>query len=413
MHSRVAVTGYGAITPLGLNVEETWKNLVAGICGIGQISLFDTSDFDIKIAAEVKNFNPADFMDPATARYSDRYSHFALAASLQAIEMAGLKVDDSNRYDIGIVIGSGVGGIGSLSQQLNLLTARGPKRVSPFMVPMMIADSAPAQVSIKTGIMGPNFSIASSCATGADAIGLAYRLIRNGELGTIIAGGSDAAITPIGIAGFAQAGALSKNPDPLKACRPFDQNRDGFIAAEGSAILVLESFDLAQKRGARILAEIAGYGATSDAFHITKPMESGESAARAIHLALKNAGVGKVDYINAHGTSTHFNDLSETRAIKSVFGDASYKIPVSSSKSMLGHMLGAAGAIETLICCKVVQEGIIPPTINLMDPDPECDLDYVPNRARDAMVHVAMSNSFGFGGHNSAVIVRRYMGNGG
>ncbi|MBN1690252.1 MAG: beta-ketoacyl-ACP synthase II [Dehalococcoidia bacterium] len=408
MPSCVVVTGYGAVTPLGLNAADTWKNLVSGVCGIGLISLFDTTDFEIKTAAEVKDFNPVDFMDPATARYSDRYSQFALAASLQAIEMAGLKVDDSNRYDIGIVIGSGVGGIGSLSQQINVLSARGPKRVSPFMVPMMIADSAPAHVSIKTGIMGPNFSIASSCATGADAIGLAYRLIRNGEISTMIAGGADAAVTPIGIAGFTQAGALSKNPDPLKACRPFDKDRDGFITAEGGAVLVLESLEHARKRGARILAEIAGYGATSDAYHITKPLETGEGAAKAMELALKSAALSTVDYINAHGTSTHFNDLSETAAIKKLLGEAAYKIPVSSTKSMHGHMLGAAGAIETMICCKVIQEGTIPPTINLVHPDPGCDLDYVPNMARNADVQTAMSNSFGFGGHNSAVIVRRY-----
>ncbi|MBN1689548.1 MAG: beta-ketoacyl-ACP synthase II [Dehalococcoidia bacterium] len=408
MPNRVGVTGYGAITPLGLNAADTWKNLVAGVCGVGLISLFDTTDFDIKTAAEVKDFNPVDFMDPATARYSDRYSQFALAASLQAIQMARLKVDDSNRYDIGIVIGSGVGGIGSLSQQLNVLSARGPKRVSPFMVPMMIPDSAPAQVSIKTGIMGPNFSIASSCATGADAIGLAYRLIRNGEIGTMIAGGADAAVTPIGIAGFTQAGALSRNPDPLKASRPFDKYRDGFITAEGAAILVLENMEQAQARGARILAEIAGYGATSDAYHITKPLETGEGAAKAMELALKSASISTVDYINAHGTSTHFNDLSETMAIKKLLGEAAYKIPISSTKSMHGHMLGAAGAVEAMICCHVVQEGIIPPTINLDNPDPGCDLDYVPNTARSANVHTVMSNSFGFGGHNSAIIICKY-----
>jgi 3-oxoacyl-(acyl-carrier-protein) synthase len=286
MPSRVVITGYGAVTPLGCSVDATWKNLVSGVCGIGYITLFDTANFDIKIAAEVKDFNPADFMDPVTARYSDRYTQLALAAALQAIDKAGLKVTDSNKYDIGILVGSGIGGIGTLSQQVNVLSSKGPKRVSPFMVPMMIADSAPAQISIKTGIMGPNFSIASSCATGADAIGLAFRLIRHGEIGTMIAGGADAAVTPIGLAGFTQAGALSKNPDPQKACRPFDKNRDGFITGEGAAILVLENLDHAMARGANILAEIIGYGSTSDAYHITKPLETGDGAAKAMELQL-------------------------------------------------------------------------------------------------------------------------------
>ncbi|MCX6006846.1 MAG: beta-ketoacyl-ACP synthase II [Chloroflexi bacterium] len=410
MPSRVVITGYGAVTPLGCSVDATWKNLVSGVCGIGYITLFDTADFAIKIAAEVKDFNPADFMDPVTARYSDRYTQLALAAALQAIEKAGLKITDSNKYDIGILVGSGVGGISTLSQQVNILSSKGPKRVSPFMVPMMIADSAPAQISIKTGIMGPNFSVASSCSTGADAIGLAFRLIRHGEIGAMIAGGADAAVTPIGIAGFTQAGALSKNPDPQKACRPFDKNRDGFITGEGAAILVLENLDHALARGANILAEIAGYGSTSDAYHITKPLETGDGAAKAMELALACAGINSIDYINAHGTSTPFNDLSETKAIKKAFGDAAHKIPVSSTKSMHGHMLGAAGAIETLICCKAIQEGIMPPTINLDTPDPECDLDYIPNKARNGDICTAMSNSFGFGGHNSAVIVRRYPG---
>ncbi|MGA2159474.1 MAG: beta-ketoacyl-ACP synthase II [Dehalococcoidia bacterium] len=408
MPERVAVTGYGAITPLGLSVEETWKNLVEGVCGIGYLSLFDTADFDIKIAAEVKGFNPVDFMDPVTARYSDRFTQFALAAAFQAIDQASLKVDDSNAYDIGILVGSGVGGLSTLSQQLNTLFARGPKRVSPFLVPMMISDSAPAQISIKTGIKGPNFSLASSCATGADALGMAYKLVKHGEIGAMIVGGADAAITPIGIAGFTQAGALSKNPDPSKACRPFDKNRDGFIVGEGAAMFVLENLERAKARGAHILAEITGYGATSDAYHVTKPLESGEGAAKAMQAALKCAGLDTVDYINAHGTSTPFNDLSETKAIKQVLGDKAYRVPVSSTKSMHAHMLGSAGAVEAMISCKAVQEGVIPPTINLNEPDPECDLDYVPNRARNADLRSAMSNSFGFGGHNSVIIISRY-----
>ena len=361
MPHRVAVTGYGAISPLGLNVEDSWKELVAGTCGISYISQFDTSDFDVKIAAEVRGFNPAEHMDPVTARYSDRFTQFALAAAFQAVQKAGLKVTDDNKYDIGVIIGSGIGGIGSLSAQYRILYEKGPKRISPFLIPMLIADGAPGQISIKLGIMGPNFSMALSCATGADSLGMACNLIRHGEISTMIAGGADASITPIGIAGFTQAGALSKNPDPLKACRPFDKDRDGFITGEGAAVLVLENMESAQARGATILAEITGYGATSDAYHITKPLESGEGAARAISTAYKAAGSPEIGYINAHGTSTHFNDLSETRAIKKVFGDKAGRIPVSSTKSMHGHMLGATGAMEALICCKVVQEGIIPP----------------------------------------------------
>jgi 3-oxoacyl-[acyl-carrier-protein] synthase II len=410
MPHRVAVTGYGAVTPLGLNVEDSWNNLVAGTCGIGLITLFDTSDFDVKIAAEVRGFDPAAHIDPVTARYSDRFTQFALAAAFQAVAKAGLKVTEDNKYDIGIVIGSGIGGISSLSAQYRVLYEKGPKRISPFLIPMLIADGAPGQISIKLGIMGPNFSLASSCATGADALGMAFNLIRHGEISAMIAGGSDASITPIGIAGFTQAGALSKNPDPLKACRPFDKDRDGFITGEGAAVLVLENMNLALARGAQILAEITGYGATSDAYHITKPLESGEGAARAIETAFKSAGKPDLGYINAHGTSTHFNDLSETFAIKKVFGDRAVRIPISSTKSMHGHMLGATGAFEALVCCKIVQEGIIPPTINLCNPDPECDLDYVPNVARKADVRHAMTNSFGFGGHNSSLVISRYEG---
>ncbi|MDD5311407.1 MAG: beta-ketoacyl-ACP synthase II [Dehalococcoidia bacterium] len=410
MPERVAVTGMGAVTPLGHNVEDTWRSLVSGACGIGYISLFDTTDFDVRIAAEVKGFNPVDYIDPVTARYTDRFAQFALAAALQAVEQSGLKLDGSSKYDTGVLIGSGVGGIGTLSQQLATLNAKGPRRVSPFTVPMMIADSACGQISIKLGAMGPNFSLASSCSTGADAIGMAYRMIKHGEITAMIAGGADAAVTPIGLVGFIQAGAVTRNPDPLKACRPFDKQRDGFVIGEGAAVFVLENLDHAKARGARILAEVIGYGATSDAYHITKPLESGEGAAKAMELALACAGNPDVDYINAHGTSTPFNDLSETKAIRNVFGEKAYRIPVSSTKSMHAHMLGAAGAVETLICCKAVQEGVIPPTVNLETPDPDCDLDYVPGKARQVDVRVAMSNSFGFGGHNSAVLVSRYMG---
>ena len=410
MPNRVVVTGYGAVTPLGLNADDTWRNLVAGVSGVGYISLFDTADFKVKIGAEVKDFNPIDYIDPTTARHTDRFAQFALAASLQAIESAGLKIDESNRYDVGILVGSGVGGLNSVTKQLEILSARGPSRVSPYLVPMMIADSASAQVSIKTGIRGPNFSLISACATGTDVIGIAYKMIKWGEVKVMVVGGADAAVTPIGLAGFSQAGALSRNSEPQKASRPFDRERDGFVVGEGGAALILESLDCARARGANILAEIIGYGATSDAFHVTAPLESGEAAARAIELALAEVSPDEVGYINAHGTSTPLNDASETRAIKKAFGDKAYKIPVSSIKSMLGHMMGAAGTIEAITCCQVINKGIIPPTINLEHPDPECDLDYVPNAARAGDVRIALSNSFGFGGHNSVIAISRYHG---
>jgi 3-oxoacyl-[acyl-carrier-protein] synthase II len=408
--NRVVITGYGAVTPLGLNVDNTWRNLIAGVSGVDYISLFDTTDYKVRIGAEVKDFNPIDYLDPGTARHTDRFAQFALAASLQAIESAGLKIDESNRYDFGILVGSGVGGLDSLTQQLQSLFTRGPARVSPYVVPMMIADAASAQVSIKTGIRGLNLSLISACATGTDVIGIAYKMVKWGEVKAMVAGGADAAVTPMGLAGFAQAGALSRNSEPKKASRPFDLERDGFVVGEGGAALILESLDYAKARGANILAEVVGYGATSDAYHVTAPLESGEAAAKAIEIALAGIDSDEVGYINAHGTSTPLNDASETRAIKMAFGDRAYKIPVSSIKSMLGHMMGAAGTIEAITCCQVINKGVIPPTINLEYPDPECDLDYVPNAARNADVRLAISNSFGFGGHNSVVAISRYNG---
>jgi 3-oxoacyl-[acyl-carrier-protein] synthase II len=409
MTNRVVITGYGAVTPLGLNIDETWQNLVSGKSGIDRISLFDANSHNIKIAAEVKNFSPVDYLDATTARYTDRFTQFALVSSLQALDQAKFKVDNTNKYDTGILIGSGIGGLNTLSRQFEVLTTRGPDRVSPYTVPMMIADNAPGRVSIITGIRGPNFGLVSSCSTGTDSIGIAYNLIKFGEIKAMIAGGADAAITPISVAGFSQAGALTRNDNAHNASRPFDINRDGFVMGEGAAIVVLESLDVAKSRGANILAEVIGYGATSDANHITQPLESGESAVRAIQLALTHINMDKIDYINAHGTSTPLNDLSETRAIKKAFGDKAYKLPISSIKSMVGHMLGAAGALEAIVCCKVIQEGIIPPTINYENPDPECDLDYVPNFSRNSNVNVAISNSFGFGGHNSVLTVSKYI----
>jgi 3-oxoacyl-[acyl-carrier-protein] synthase II len=408
MPNRVVVTGYGAITPLGLTADDTWQGLIDGKSGIGYISLFDAADFAVKIAAEVKGFNPVAFMDPTTAKYSDRFTQFAIAASLQAVAHAGLKIDDSNRYDVGVLIGSGIGGVSTLTQQYSVMSTRGPSRVSPYTVPMMIADNAASRVSILTRAMGPNLCLVTACATGADSIGIAYGMIKHGEIKVMLAGGTDAAITTLGVAGFQQAGALSRNPDPATASRPFDAKRDGFIMGEGAAVMVMESLDYARHRGATILAEIVGYGATSDANHITQPAESGEPAVKAIELALAGIDPDKVDYINAHGTSTPLNDLSETRAIKKAFGQRAYKIPVSSIKSMVGHMLGAAGAVEAVVCCKVVQTGIMPPTINWEYPDPECDLDYVPGKARAGDIKLTISNSFGFGGHNAVLAISKY-----
>jgi 3-oxoacyl-[acyl-carrier-protein] synthase II len=408
MHNRVVVTGYGAVTPLGPNIEDTWQRLIAGNSGIDYITLFDAANFGVRIAAEARDFNPLDHLDPNTARYSDRFSQFAAAASLQAIEKAKLIIDETNKYDIGILIGSGIGGLGTLSNQIGILNTRGSTRVSPYTAPMMITDSASSRVSMLTGIRGPNLSLVSACSTGTDALGIAYKMIKYGDCKAMIAGGADATITPIGVACFQQAGALSKNANPQKASRPFDARRDGFVIGEGAGILVLEHLDYALSRGAPIFAEIAGYGATSDAYHVTQPLADGKAAAKAIEIALADLDPADVDYINAHGTSTPLNDVAETRAIKKVFGTRAYKIPISSIKSMVGHMLGAAGAVEAIVCCKVLAEGIIPPTINLEHPDPECDLDYVPNTARTGNVRIAISNSFGFGGHNSVLAITSY-----
>ena len=411
MPNRVVITGYGAVTPLGLSVEETWQNLVKGVSAIDNISLFDTSAFQVKLAAEVKGFDPLAYMDPKTAQYSDKFTHFAIAAGKQAIENARLVIDDSNRYDIGIMIGTGMGGIDTMSKQLLTLDKRGPARVSPYLIPMMIPDNATGRVSIETGIRGMNLSLVSACATGADAIGIAYRMVKHGEMKMAVAGGTDGSITELGLAGFQQAGALSRSTDPDRASRPFDAQRNGFIMGEGAAVLILETLESARERGANIVGEIIGYGATSDAFHITKPMENSEAASKAIEFALAGIDYNEVGYINAHGTSTPLNDLSETRAIKRAFGERAYQIPVSSIKSMLGHTLGAAGAIEAIVCCKVINEGIIPPTIHYENPDPECDLDYVPNVARKTPVRLAVSNAFGFGGHNSVLVFSQYSDN--
>jgi len=409
---RVVITGMGILSPLGLDTKTTWEGLVAGKSGIDYITLFDPADMKAKFAGEVKGFVPTDYIERKEARHMDRFAQLAVAASREAVASARLEINSTNDEDIGVIIGSGIGGLTTLFEQAKILVERGPDRVSPFLAPMMIADIAAAQISIALGIKGPNFCTTSACSSGSDAIGAAYEFIKHGEAQVMIAGGTEAIINPLGITAFTSLRALStRNDAPQKASRPFDKDRDGFIISEGAVVLVLERLDYALNRGANILAEIIAYGATADSFHVTQPLESGEGAARAMQIAMKKAGIGpgEVDYINAHGTSTPLNDAMETKAIKTAFGDYAYKIPISSTKSMTGHLIGCAGAIEPAICIMVIQNGIIPPTINLDNPDPECDLDYVPNVARQAQVTTALTNSFGFGGHNSVLILRKYI----
>jgi len=409
--NRVVVTGMGILCPLGLNVSTTWEGLIAGKSGIDYITLFDPEGLDTKFAGEVKGFEPTDYMDRKDARHMDRFAQLAVAASRQAVEQSGIEINSDNRDSIGVIIGSGIGGLTTLLEQIKVLLDKGPSRVNPFLVPMMITDMAASQVSIALGLKGPNLCVTSACSSGTDAIGAAYELIKRGDTQAMIAGGSETTINSIGIAAFNALHALStRNSEPQLASRPFDSERDGFVISEGSGLLVLENLAHAQKRGANILAEVIAYGASADAYHITQPIENGEGAARAMQVALSKAGIAptEIDYINAHGTSTQLNDKMETQAIKLVFGDHAYKVPISSTKSMIGHLIGSAGAVEAAICIMAIQHGIIPPTINLTNPDPECDLDYVPNVARHVGVNTALSNSFGFGGHNSALLFRRY-----
>jgi 3-oxoacyl-[acyl-carrier-protein] synthase II len=364
-----------------------------------------------RFAGEVKGFEPTDYINRKDARRMDRFAQLAVAAGYQAVEGSGLKIDQSNQDDIGVYVGSGIGGLTTLFEQSKVLIEKGPDRVSPFLAPMMIADIAAAQVSIALGVKGPNFCTTSACSSGSDAIGLAYEFIRRGGAEVMLAGGTEAIINPLGVTAFNSLHALStRNDDPQKASRPFDDERDGFIISEGAVILVMESLGHAIRRNANIMGEIVAYAATSDSFHVTQPLESGEGAARAIQNALKSGGIKpeEIDYINAHGTSTQLNDAMETKAIKAAFGDYAYKVPVSSTKSMTGHLIGCAGALEPAICIMTILNGIIPPTINYENPDPECDLDYVPNTARPTKVTTALTNSFGFGGHNSVLILREY-----
>lgn len=411
MSRRVVVTGMGCVSPVGNNVKETWDSVLAGKSGAAAITHFDASRHKTRFAAEVKGFDPVALFGARDARKMDRFTQFAAAVTVEALDQAGLKIDETNRDRIGVVTGTGIGGIGTLLEQTSVLLERGPERVSPFLVPMMIADSAAGMLAIRLGVRGPNMAISTACASGNNAIGEATEIIRRGAADVMIVGGSEAAIVPLSMAGLNVMTALStRNDDPQTASRPFDKERDGFVMGEGAGVLILESLEHAQGRGAHILAEVSGYGTSDDAYHVSHPAENGAGAALSMKLALENAdlGVNDIEYINAHGTSTSLNDKSETDAIKTVFGERAYSIPVSSTKSMTGHLLGASGALEAIFCTLAIRDGILPATINYHTPDPECDLDYIPNQPRKAAPKHVMSNSFGFGGHNATLIISRF-----
>jgi 3-oxoacyl-[acyl-carrier-protein] synthase II len=408
--NRVVITGMGVVTALGKDLETFWGSLMAGKSGVSHIESFDVSEYPTRIAAEIKDFNPEEYMDRKEARKMDRFAQFAVVAAAKALQDADLRIGENIDPDlIGVSIGSGIGGAGTWEEQYRTLLERGPRRVSPFFIPMMIANMASGQVSIMTGAKGPNTTAVTACATGSHSIGDSMKIIQRGEAEAMICGGAEAAILPTGLAGFCAMRAMStRNEEPQRASRPFDIDRDGFVMGEGSGILVLESLEHAQKRGARIYAEVIGYGMSGDAYHMTDPDPDG--AARCMAKALKDAGIApeQVDYINAHGTSTPVGDKSETTGIKKTFGEHAYKLAISSTKSMTGHLLGAAGGVEAVISALAIKHGMIPPTINLEHQDPECDLDYVPNVPRKADVNVALSNSFGFGGHNATIILRKF-----
>lgn len=411
MKRRVVVTGLGAITPIGNDVSTFWSNLIAGKSGVGPITRFDAADYTTKIAAEVKDFDPLQFIDKKEIKRTDLFVQYAIAASKMALTDADIQIEKLDADRVGVYVGSGIGGLQTLEDQHKVLLERGPKRVSPFFIPMMIGNMAAGMVSIHTGAKGPNSSSVTACATGTNSIGDAFRLIQHGDADVMICGGTESTIVPMAFAGFGSMGALSRNnDDPNRASRPFDKNRDGFVMGEGAGILILESLEHAQARGAKIYAEMIGYGMSADAYHITSPDPSGKGPAFSMMKAIQDAGLKpeNIDYINAHGTSTPINDLYETIAIKRTFGDHAYKLAISSIKSMVGHLLGAAGGVEAIATVLTLQHQVIPPTINLETPDPECDLDYVPNEARKQPVHAAISNSLGFGGHNATIAFRVY-----
>jgi 3-oxoacyl-[acyl-carrier-protein] synthase II len=410
---RVVITGLGVLSPIGIGKEDYWKALLQGKSGIGPVTRFDTSSFDSKIAGELKDFAPEQFLDRKEIRRMDRFAQFGVAAAKLAVGDAALEIDKENPEDIGVVMGSGIGGIETLCDQHNILLTKGPNRISPLFIPMIISNMAAGQIAISLGLKGPNITGVTACASGTNAIGEAYLMLRRGAAEVILAGGAEAPIVPVAMAGFCSMKAMSTNNDePQRASRPFDRNRDGFVISEGAGVMVLETLGHASARGARIYGEVAGYGCTADGYHITAPEPEGAEAARAIRIALEDAGISpdQVDYINAHGTSTGLNDKIETMAIKKVLGDHAYRTPVSSIKSMIGHSLGAAGALEAIACALSISTGWVPPTINYEQPDLECDLDYVPNQARQCPVRVAVSNSFGFGGHNGVLVLKKFEG---
>jgi len=414
MSNRVVITGMGAVTPLGIGKDTFWDNIKNGVSGIDKIQRFDASAFTTQIAGEVLDFKPEDFIDRKEAKHMDRFTQFAMASAAMAVADANINLDDVDRDRLGVVMGVGIGGISTFEEQHTLLNTKGPGRISPFFVPMIITNIAAGQIAIAYGAKGYNTTVVTACASATNAIGEAFRIIKDGRADIMFTGGAEAAVTPLSLAGFCAMKALStRNDDPKAASCPFDAKRDGFVMGEGAGVLIVESLEHAIKRGAHIYGEIIGYGATCDAYHITAPAPEGEGAARAMSEALEDAGVSpeRVDYINAHGTSTPYNDKFETMAIKAVFGEHAYKIPISSTKSMTGHLLGATGAIEAMVSVLAIQDSFVPPTINYETPDPDCDLDYVPNKGRTANIEYAMSNSFGFGGQNAVLLFKKYKAN--
>lgn len=407
---RVVVTGLGALSPLGNDVDTSWNNAINGVSGIGPITRVDAEEYPAKVAAELKDFNVEDYMDKKEARKMDRFTQYAVVAAKMAVEDAELNITDEIAPRVGVWVGSGIGGLETLESQFEIFLTKGPRRVSPFFVPMMIPDMATGQISIALGAKGVNSCTVTACATGTNSIGDAFKVIQRGDADVMVTGGTEAPLTRMSFAGFSANKALSTNPDPKTASRPFDKNRDGFVMGEGAGIIVLEELEHALARGAKIYGEIVGYGSTGDAYHITAPAQDGEGGARAMQEAIKDAGIApkEIDYINAHGTSTYYNDKYETMAIKTVFGEHAHKLAVSSTKSMTGHLLGAAGGIEAIFSILAIKEGVIPPTINIQTPDEECDLDYVPDEARRQVLNYVLSNSLGFGGHNATLIFKKY-----
>ncbi|SCI74137.1 3-oxoacyl-[acyl-carrier-protein] synthase 2 [uncultured Clostridium sp.] len=411
MRKRVVITGLGCVTPVGTGKDEFWNNIKNGICGINKITRFDSSSFQTQIAGEVKDFNPEDYMNKKESKRMDRFTHFAIASASLAVKDANLDIDLLDREKVGVIIGSGIGGVETIEEQHKILLEKGNKRVSPFFVPMMISNMAAGQVSIMLGAKGPNTNVSTACASGSHAIGDAFKIVQRGDATIMVAGGSEAGITPLSFAGFCNMKAMStRNDSPENASRPFDKDRDGFVMGEGAGIVILEELEHALKRGAKIYAEVVGYGLTADAHHMTTPAENGEGASRAINMAINDGNIplSEVDYINAHGTSTYYNDKFETMAIKDVFKEHSYDLCVSSTKSMTGHLLGAAGAIEAIVCVMSIYDGYVPPTINVENVDEELDLDYVINKGREKNVRYALSNSLGFGGHNATLAFKKY-----